>query len=54
MFCGTNWSKLQKVPKAPIWRNFEKQCDWADLESLYLLIHGDFAISHYNKIVELL
>jgi hypothetical protein len=25
MFCGTNWSKLQKVLKTPIWINSEKQ-----------------------------
>jgi hypothetical protein len=54
MFCGTIWSKLQKVSRAPIWLNSEKQYNWADFGTLDLIIHGDFSIGHYNKFVELL
>jgi hypothetical protein len=50
------WNKLDLIAKSlkgTIWLNSEKQCDWADFGTLYLLIHGDFAISQYNKPVEL-
>jgi hypothetical protein len=51
------WNKLELIAKSlkgTIWLNSEKQCNWANFGTLYLLIHGDFAIGHYNKFVELL
>jgi hypothetical protein len=38
---------------APYGLNSENQWHWAKFVPLYLLVHEDFAISHYKKMVEL-
>jgi hypothetical protein len=38
---------------APIRLNSKKQCNWTEFGTLYLLNQGDFAMGHYNKLVEL-